>query len=199
MLFRSEGELKPGTDLNSVELAQRFNASRTPVREALMLLEKEGIVTIPPRRRPFVAETGPDEIRDIFVVRANLYSLAAELIAQNATHEQIELIEQAACKQEEALRSGDVDAAFWAILAFEDMVIESSGNQALKRTVAPLRIRTLRLLRQFLTSDRAQEARTEDTLRMVQALRERDARLAAELYRSMLLSTFNLLQRPNAP
>ena len=191
-----EGELKPGTDLNTVELAQRFNASRTPVREALMLLEREGLVTILPRRRPFVAEISPDEVRDIFVVRASLFSLAGELIAQNATDEQIQAIERAELDQEAALYSGDVDAAFWAITKFEDLIIETSGNLALKRAAAPLRMRTLRLLRRFLMSDRAREARIPDTRRMVQALFERDSRLAAELYRSIVLATFSLLQRP---
>lgn len=51
----ADGDLLPGADLNSVELAARFGTSRTPVREALMLLEKEGLVEIPPRRRPRVA------------------------------------------------------------------------------------------------------------------------------------------------
>src|SRR4051812_28729118 len=44
----SDGSLEPGADLTSVELATRFGTSRTPVREALMLLEKEGLVEIPP-------------------------------------------------------------------------------------------------------------------------------------------------------
>ena len=47
-----EGRLRPGQDLNSVDLSHRFNSSRTPVREALMLLEQEGLVEIRARRRP---------------------------------------------------------------------------------------------------------------------------------------------------
>jgi len=47
-----DGTLPPGRDLNSVDLADRFGTSRTPVREALVILEKEGLVEISPRRRP---------------------------------------------------------------------------------------------------------------------------------------------------
>lgn len=190
-----EGELKPGTDLNSVELAQRFHASRTPVREALMILEKEGLVTILPRRRPFVAAISADEVRDIFVVRANLFGLAVGQIVERATDEQLCRIEEAERVQVAALQSGDVDAAFWAIMNFEDMLIEFSGNLVLKRTLAPIRIRTLRLLRLFLESDRVREARSADTHRMVQALRERDADLAVELYRYVQKYTGTLLQQ----
>src|SRR5688572_19053087 len=47
-----EGRLKPGDDLNSVELARTFGSSRTPVREALLTLEREGFVELSARRRP---------------------------------------------------------------------------------------------------------------------------------------------------
>ena len=49
-----EGIRAPGEDLNSVDLSRRYDTSRTPVREALMLLEKEGLIEVPPRRRPSV-------------------------------------------------------------------------------------------------------------------------------------------------
>jgi DNA-binding GntR family transcriptional regulator len=60
-----DGALPPGRDLNSVDLARRFGSSRTPVREALVMLEKQGLVEIPPRRRPHVAEHDRDEVREI--------------------------------------------------------------------------------------------------------------------------------------
>ena len=50
-----EGRLSPGDDLNSVDLARMFSTSRTPVREALLMLEREGFVEIAARRRPRVA------------------------------------------------------------------------------------------------------------------------------------------------
>src|ERR1044071_6483625 len=51
-----EGVRRPGSDLNSVELARRFRTSGTPTREAVVILEKEGLVEILPRRRPRVAD-----------------------------------------------------------------------------------------------------------------------------------------------
>jgi DNA-binding GntR family transcriptional regulator len=64
-----EGLRQPGDDLNSVDLSRRYRTSRTPTREALMLLEKEGLVDIPPRRRPCVASLAMDEVRDIYRAR----------------------------------------------------------------------------------------------------------------------------------
>jgi DNA-binding GntR family transcriptional regulator len=63
-----EGRLRPGSDLNSVDLSERFRTSRTPVREALMLLEQEGLVEIRARRRPRVAEFTLTKIREIYEV-----------------------------------------------------------------------------------------------------------------------------------
>src|SRR6202521_3251120 len=77
-----EGRLQPGGDLNTVDLWKQFQTSRTPIKEALLLLEKEGLVTIPPYRRPYVARVSLEEIREIYQVRTNLLMLVAELIVR---------------------------------------------------------------------------------------------------------------------
>src|SRR5258708_22574575 len=79
-----EGRLQPGDDLNPVELSKQFHTSRTPVKEALLLLEKEGLVSIPPYRRPSVAHISLEEVREIYQVRTNLLMLTAELIVTTA-------------------------------------------------------------------------------------------------------------------
>ena len=81
------GRLRAGADLNSDELARRFQTSRTPVREALLMLEKEGLVEIESRRRPRVKRWTRSEVRELYLVRAALYALVAELIVANAPDE----------------------------------------------------------------------------------------------------------------
>jgi DNA-binding GntR family transcriptional regulator len=61
-----EGAIAPGSDLNTVELARRYQTSRTPVREALILLENEGLVDIEPRRRPRAHAHSIDEVQEIY-------------------------------------------------------------------------------------------------------------------------------------
>src|SRR2546427_12914459 len=80
-----EGRLQPGDDLNPVDLSKQFQTSRTPVKEALLLLEKEGLVTIPPYRRPFVTRVSLEEAREIYQVRVNLLMLTAELIVNTGS------------------------------------------------------------------------------------------------------------------
>ena len=182
-----EGELEPGDYLNTVELAKRFNTSRTPVREALVCLGMKGLVTIVPQKRPFVSIFTAEEFQDIFVVWTNLLALAAELAVKNATEEQLRAIQDAGQAQELARKSGDIDAAFWATMKFEDLIIECSGNQALKRACTPLRLPTLRLLRLFLKGDHypdEAQAPNGGGQRLAEAFLARDSRLVAELLRS---------------
>src|SRR5262249_42742012 len=75
-----EGRLHRGDDTTWVHLARRFKTSRTPVREALAELERHGVVVIPPRRRPYIAGATLKQIRDVYEVRANLFTLVSETI-----------------------------------------------------------------------------------------------------------------------
>ena len=84
-----EGLRRPGSDLNSVELARRFRTSRTPTREAVVILEKEGLVEILPRRRPRVADLSISEIREIYRVRAAMLGLIAAEVARLASDEEV--------------------------------------------------------------------------------------------------------------
>lgn len=188
-----EGELLPGADLNSVELARRFKTSRTPVREALLRLEKEGLVSIPPRRQPMVATISLQEARDVFQIRANLLALAAELSAQNASAEDLARLREAQNAHREAREKQDVEEAFWATVRFEDTVIDICGNGALKRTLAPLRLRTLRFWHVLLLEN-IKSQNMGDVARLVQAICDREPRLAAELFRSLVLRTLRRVE-----
>ena len=75
-----DGSLPPGADVNSVDLARRFSTSRTPVREALLTLQREGLVDIPARRRPRVAPVTLSQARELYEIRASLHALVSELI-----------------------------------------------------------------------------------------------------------------------
>ena len=72
-----EGELKPGERLRAEALAQRFGTSRTPIREALLQLEAQGLVEVEPNRGAVVRTFDRDDLRDLYEVRALLEPHAA--------------------------------------------------------------------------------------------------------------------------
>ena len=78
------GELEPGQRIIESELAERLNVSRGPVREAMRLLEQEGILTIVPRRGTFVMQLSAEDLYDIYTLRGVLEGLGARILAERA-------------------------------------------------------------------------------------------------------------------
>lgn len=74
-----QGRLKPGERLDQAEIAERFQVSRMPVREALRTLEAEGLVKFYPHRGVEVCDLSPEEIEEIYQIRIVLESMAVQL------------------------------------------------------------------------------------------------------------------------
>lgn len=93
-----EGAWPPGAALRQDELAARYGASRIPVREALQLLQAQGLVAIEPNRGAFVVALDADEVEEIFDMRVMLETHLLALAAPRHSHKslaQAELVQQA--------------------------------------------------------------------------------------------------------
>lgn len=191
-----EGRLRPGDDLNTVELSKQFHTSRTPVKEALLLLEKEGLVTIPPYRRPCVAQVSLEEVREIYQVRANLLMLTAELIVNTASDEAIASLRAFLLPMREMAAAHDADGVFWASVAFRTREAEICGNKQVRRILDSLGLRTLQLRHLSITLGHMHaEQRLSDRERLVSAYEQRDAPLAAALTRAMVLRSLAIIEQ----
>ena len=89
------GEIAPGTVLRQEQLSERFNVSRTPIREALRRLDALGLVDFHPNRGVRVRTLQREELHEAFLVRAELESLATELAATKITDDDLVELEQA--------------------------------------------------------------------------------------------------------
>ncbi|TPJ57618.1 GntR family transcriptional regulator [Mesorhizobium sp. B2-6-1] len=176
-----EDVIPPGHDLNSVDLSRRYKTSRTPIREALMLLEKEGLVDIPPRRRPRVLVMDLPMIREIYRTRAAILEFVSADVAETASPEELDQLEAAVADMARACSDGNVNAYLWANIAFHDLNLVVSKNLTAKRIVESLLLKTIRLRRKSLSQEGRLAASLDDHKRLVRAYRERDPRLAAAL------------------
>ncbi|KQX64067.1 MULTISPECIES: GntR family transcriptional regulator [unclassified Streptomyces] len=176
-----EGRLEPGQDLNSVDLSRRFETSRTPVREALMLLEQEGLVEMKARRRPRVAAPTPQDIRDIYQVRKNLLSMLAGLLVERADDEELAELRTRVERMRELADDGDVDGYFWNHVLLQERMSEIVGNPTLKQILDSLALRTLMLRHLSLTRAGRLAHSVDDQERLLQACEERDGELASAL------------------
>jgi DNA-binding GntR family transcriptional regulator len=188
------GRLVPGDDLNSVELSRRYQTSRTPVREALMLLEKEGLVDVPPRRRPRVVILSIGEIREIYRARAALFDLIAMDTVRAASAADIAGLRILLQGMQRGYRRRDLDAYVWANVDFYDRNTQLANNRTVKRILDSLLLRTLPLRRLSLSRPGRMERSFDDHRRLVQAYEDRDANLAAALLRSNHINALAALE-----
>lgn len=190
----SDGTLQPGADLNSVDLAARFGTSRTPIREALMLLEKEGLVDIQPRRRPRVANISLQEVEEIYEIRANLNSMMIKLYVRNACSESIRKTILICEEIKEISRKKDFEGFEYSRRRLHNFWAENCGNASLFEL---LRTWKMRMSVSRLAGRRESDMKrsVQDHERIVLAIAERDEALAAELMRAMTMWGLTLIKR----
>lgn len=125
----AEGDLAPGDLLTEVEVARRFDVSRTPVREAMLALEQWGLVRLAPKKGAAVTYPSAAERRELLAVRAMLERHAVEALAAADPSERDRLLDElddAVAAQTEAL--GDPRAFAAHDYAFHAVIIRHGGN-----------------------------------------------------------------------
>ncbi|AGS35368.1 transcriptional regulator [Corynebacterium maris DSM 45190] len=176
-----QGELLPGSDLNSVDLASDFNSSRTPVREALLMLEKQGLVEVPARRRPVVKDYLNVRVDKIYETRALLTGYMSMSICLNWVGDDLDKLWQHVEEMQAASSAGDVNRFFWANVHFGEDATRIADNQFVAETVDSLGLTSLGLRRRSMALPGRMEASTRDHVRLHEAFRARDTSLARAL------------------
>lgn len=175
------GELLPGARLRETELAERLNVSRTPVREAIRLMEADGLVVHVPRHGATIRELDYSEVMELYEMRAVLEGTAARLAARAASD--IELDELAALNDELAAAQGQKQA-YDLNRQFHMTLLDAAKNRYLTRSVNALQ-KTLLILgpSTLREPERAQQAVAEHR-DLLTALRNRDGAQSEALMRA---------------
>jgi DNA-binding GntR family transcriptional regulator len=188
------GMRAPGSDLNSVELARAFQASRTPVREALAILEKEGLVEIYSRRRPRVAQLSVADIKELYGVRAAILALVASEAAHHATDEELDEMQRIAAEMHAAAEVEDCDACYWLNVHFHERLTDIARNATLQRILDTLVLRSLRMKRLALSVPERVRRSANDHVRLAETLRDRNADLAAAIARTNVSGAYQTVE-----
>jgi DNA-binding GntR family transcriptional regulator len=131
-----QNEFSPGYQGSEQEIATRLGMSRTPVHEAVIRLQEEGLVRVLPRRGVVVCALSADDMREIYDVIIALEAAAAELLSERPAAERLATareLETANKQMESALRKDDLTTWAKADELFHKLLIEHSGNQRLLR------------------------------------------------------------------
>ena len=126
------GFLPPGGRIVQERLAAEINVSRTPVREALLQLEREGILARSGSGGFAVRSITEREVREVYETREAIEGHAARLVAEHQDPEALDRI-AAVIEKEESLTNGDVEEYFHANRRIHRSVLENAGNEILLR------------------------------------------------------------------
>ena len=133
-----DGDYPPGQRLTEDRLAADFGVSRNPVREALRIVEADGLVTMVPRRGAVVATPDASAIADLFAVRTALESVAARLAAQRATPQDVADLRALLDAARKATDRDDLSRVAELNTELHQRVIEISGNRWLSSIASAL-------------------------------------------------------------
>lgn len=125
-----KGDIAPGERLIQEKIASQINISRTPVREALLRLEQEGILEISGRKGFSIREISEQEVRQIYVVREAIEGYAARIVAEHKVPEQLAAI-KSAVDAELLEDTTDVEVDFRINRAIHRTIVEQTGNPML--------------------------------------------------------------------
>jgi DNA-binding GntR family transcriptional regulator len=188
------GQLPPGSILDSVSLARRFQTSRTPVREALLVLASQGLTSMEASKRARVTELSLDHIEQLCAVRARLLQLATELAIDNLTDESFELLQAAEDQIVVAIKGQDTYAISIAFSHVCDTIANMSGNEILIKTLATLRLKLLHVINFLSIHNPSYYDILDDHVRLLRAFSERDKALAVALVQSLTAQTVNYVR-----
>jgi len=176
------GKFRPGTFLNVDDISASLSISKTPIREALLELEGEGLI-IRDGRYYHIFSPSRKEVMDLYEVRRILEGEAAALAAVNPSPTLIYDLGQTITRIEELSKLSEPDPIIFADLSgkFHSLICVASGNQLLSKIVGDIRLR-LKIVR--VTSFTSFNRRTDDLLEhkaVFKAIKEKNPSLAKEL------------------
>jgi len=134
-----QGEFQPGERLMEVTLANKLGVSRTPVREAIRMLELEGLVVMVPRKGAEVANITVKDLKDALEVRMAMEALSVKLACERIDEAGKEELKEACMKFKEAINSKLVPAIVEGDEAFHNTIYKISQNQKLINIAQNLR------------------------------------------------------------
>ena len=174
-----QGELIPGQYLRLEEIANRFEVSTMPVREALSDLEAEGLVTIFPHRGAIVTELSPEDLEDIYDIRAALEALAARLAVPRLTRQILDQLHRYVEQMDTHL--GEMVTLIKLNHDFHITLYHASGRRHLVDLTNMLRYRTRHYLHAYISDLGGMPLAQSEHWEIVEACERSDAESVAAL------------------
>lgn len=182
-IYHSRSDIR----LDERQLAQDFGVSRTPVREAMAQLEREGFVRSVPRRGVYVVRKTKNEVIELITAWAALESMAARLITEKASNEEIATLRSMFATFENGALRAHLDEYSEANIEFHQTIIRMSGNNVLMDLAENLFTHMRMIRRKTIGEKDRVEKSIRDHMNIIEALEARDTARAERLVRDHAL------------
>lgn len=182
-------EILPGERLMQEEVAKAFNASRTPIRHAFHLLEKDGLVERLPQNGVRITRLDLETIRDLFAIRGVLEAYGVELACERIQPKDIEALRSIRDQAGQMLESSTIpretklNQIFELNSLFHETIYQSTNSRYLMDLISNLRNSVLRLRALGVRKDRAWRQAWDEHSRLIDCLDRRDKKAAGKLMR----------------
>lgn len=181
------GDYQPGERIPEIKLADSFGVSRGPVREALRLLESEGLITVSPRRGARVTALSLAEVEQLFDIRGVLSSLAARRAAETITPAEIAALQGMAAEIRSSVERNDGVQIYLGLSSQAGHAIaKAARNPRLFEMMLSLSRQTLRYAQLGLSSEERRRESAECWSEVVNAIERGDADIAGRIHEDMI-------------
>lgn len=181
-------EVNAGDQLRIESLAEQLGISRTPIREALLKLESEGLVRAASRVGFFVRGITKKDLQELFELREILESYAAEKAAMLIDEQGLQRLEEYQRRAGKAISAGNMSKFMEMEIEIHSLILRKSGNSRLIQMIESIKdiIHRERIL-SLQSSENVEESFNEHR-GIVDALAKKDAKLAGRMMRSHILA-----------
>lgn len=189
------GELKPGERLMEIALANRLGVSRTPVREAIRMLELEGLVVMEPRKGAHVAQITEKDLNDVLEVRLGLEELVVQFASERITEEELQNLKAAEEEFEQSMQRNDLVALAAADVKFHEVIYQATHNQRLVQMINNIKEQMYRYRMEYLKDVKVRETLVKEHRQLLQALEEHCQESAEDSIRAHIQNQQDAIRR----
>ena len=175
-----KGDLKPGERLMELQLASKLGVSRAPIREAIRMLEQEGLAVTTPRKGAEVAKMTLKDMEDVLEIRDALDELAVRIACQKISDEQLKQLEDMKELFEKSTQTGNVKKIAEADVTFHDVIYEATGNPKLVTLLNNLREQVYRYRVEYIKDPKNYPTLIAEHEAILESLKNRDVKNAVE-------------------
>ena len=169
------GDLKPGERLMEMHLANKLGVSRTPIREAIRMLEQEGLAVTIPRKGAQVAKMTEKDLQDVLEIRDALDELAVSMACQRMTLELLLELKESMKDFEIATRSGGVRKIVEADEAFHNVIYRMADNPKLETIVNNMREQTYRYRYEYVKGNSTYNQLIDEHAKIIAGFEKKDS------------------------